>query len=183
MGATGRFDAVIHNVAVGSERRRIETADGLCNVFAVNVLAPYLLTALIEMPSRLVYMSSGMHQSARASLDDLQWERRSWNGSQAYSDSKLFDAVLAAAVARHLPEVYSNAVNPGWVATRMGGPGAPDDLREGAFTQAWLAVSDDAEARGRGRYFFTATRSSTMARLTTSNYKTACSMPARRSAT
>jgi NAD(P)-dependent dehydrogenase (short-subunit alcohol dehydrogenase family) len=153
-GAAGPFDAVIHNAAVGSERKRIETEDGLCNVFAVNVLAPYLLTALIEVPARLVYMSSGMHRGGRASLDDLQWERRSWNGSQAYSDSKLFDAVLAATVARYRPAVFSNAVDPGWVATKMGGPGAPDDPREGTFTQAWLAVSDDPEARVSGRYFF-----------------------------
>jgi NAD(P)-dependent dehydrogenase (short-subunit alcohol dehydrogenase family) len=152
--ATGRFDAVIHNAAVGSEPGRIETADGLCNVFAVNALAPYLLTALIEMPSRLVYMSSGMHSGGRASLDDLQWEKRPWNGSQAYSDSKLFVATLAAAVARYRPDVASNAVDPGWVATKMGGPGAPDDPEEGTFTQAWLCVNGDAGATVSGEFFF-----------------------------
>ncbi|MGD0943759.1 MAG: SDR family NAD(P)-dependent oxidoreductase [Acidimicrobiales bacterium] len=153
--ATGPFDAVIHNAAVGSsEPRRIVTADGLSHVFAINVLAPYLLTALIEMPKRLVYMSSGMNRGGNPHLDDLQWEHRRWSGSQAYSDSKLFIAVLAAAVARHRRDVLSNAVDPGWVATKMGGPGAPDDLALGAVTQAWLAVSDDPEALVSGTFFF-----------------------------
>jgi NAD(P)-dependent dehydrogenase (short-subunit alcohol dehydrogenase family) len=153
--ATGRFDAVIHNAAIGyRERRRVETADGLSAVFAVNVLAPYLLTAAMAEPARLVYLSSGMHRGGDPDLSDLQWRRRRWNGSQAYADSKLLDAVLAAAVARHRPAVLSNAVDPGWVPTRMGGPGAPGDLGQGAVTQAWLAVSDDAAARVSGGYFF-----------------------------
>ena len=102
--ALGRFDAVIHNAAVGSsESRPIMTSDGMSHVFAVNVLAPYLLTSEIEMPRRLVYLSSGMHRGGNARLDDLQWERRRWSGPQAYSDSKLFVAVLAAAVAAPIP--------------------------------------------------------------------------------
>ncbi len=153
-GAKGRYDAVIHNAAVGSDEGRIVTPDGLCDVFAVNVLAPYLLTARIEMPGRLVYLSSGMHRGGHASLEDLQWEHRHWSGSQAYSDSKLFVAALAAAVAAHRPEVFSNAVDPGWVATKMGGPGAPDDLQEGSVTQAWLAVSDDPGAKVSGAFFY-----------------------------
>jgi NAD(P)-dependent dehydrogenase (short-subunit alcohol dehydrogenase family) len=60
---------------------------------------------------------------------------------------------LAFAVARRWDGVLSNAVDPGWVPTRMGGPGAPDDLDQGAETQVWLAVSDDAAARVSGRYF------------------------------
>jgi NAD(P)-dependent dehydrogenase (short-subunit alcohol dehydrogenase family) len=152
VNALGRFDAVIHNVGIGDREARVETVDGLSRVFAVNVVAPYLLTALIERPDRLVYLSSGMHTGGDASLDDLQWTRRRWNGSQAYSDSKLHDLILAMAVARRWPDVPANAVNPGWVPTRMGGPGAPDDLSKGALTQAWLAVSDDPEARRTGRY-------------------------------
>jgi NAD(P)-dependent dehydrogenase (short-subunit alcohol dehydrogenase family) len=59
----GRFDAVIHNVGVGyREPRRILTEDGLPHVFAINVIAPYVLTALMTRPTRLVYLSSGMHQ-------------------------------------------------------------------------------------------------------------------------
>lgn len=152
VNAIGRCEAVIHNVAVGSEPQRAETADGLARIFAVNVAAPYLLTALMERPDRLVYMSSGMHLGGDAGLGDPQWEKKRWNGSQAYSDSKLFDLMLALAVARRWPEVASNAVNPGWVPTRMGGKNAPDDLQEGALTQAWLAAGDDPEARRSGRY-------------------------------
>ena len=153
--ASGRFDAVIHNVAVGyQEPRRVETADGIERLFAINVLAPYVLTALIERPARLVYLSSGMHSGGHGNLDDPEWQRRRWNGSQAYATSKLHNVAQAFAVARRWPGVLSNAVNPGWVATRMGGRGAPDDLTEGALTQAWLAVSDDAAARVSGRYFY-----------------------------
>jgi NAD(P)-dependent dehydrogenase (short-subunit alcohol dehydrogenase family) len=64
------------------------------------------------------------------------------------------DAALAFAVARRWPKVRSNAVEPGWVPTKMGGPGAPDDLELGAATQAWLAVSDETAAKVSGRYFF-----------------------------
>jgi NAD(P)-dependent dehydrogenase (short-subunit alcohol dehydrogenase family) len=151
----GRFDAVIHNAAVGNrESRRIETEDGLPHVFAINTLAPYVLTALIDRPTRLVYMSSGMHRSADANPYDLTWEKRSWQGGEAYAESKLHDVLLAFAVARRWPSVLSNAVEPGWVATRMGGPDAPDDLDQGHRTQAWLAVSDDPGARVTGEYFY-----------------------------
>jgi NAD(P)-dependent dehydrogenase (short-subunit alcohol dehydrogenase family) len=153
--ALGRYAAVIHNAGVGYRQpRRVETVDGLCQVFAVNVLAPYLLTALITPPERLVYLSSGMHRGGEPDLDDLQWTRRGWNGAQAYSDSKLFDIVLAFAVARRWPSVLSNALEPGWVPTKMGGPGAPDDLSLAPVTQAWLAVSLDPAATVTGRYFF-----------------------------
>ena len=121
VNALGRHDAVIHNVGVGSRRPRIETEDGLSQVFAVNVLAPYLLTALITRPDRLVYVSSGMQASGDARFDDAQWVKRRWNGSQAYSDSKLFVVMLAFAAARLWPAVKSNAITPGWVATKMGG--------------------------------------------------------------
>jgi NAD(P)-dependent dehydrogenase (short-subunit alcohol dehydrogenase family) len=152
--ALGAFDAVIHNAAVGyREPRRIETADGLPQVFAVNTLSPYLLTALMHRPKRLVYLSSGLHQSGDPSLRDLEWKTRRWDGTQAYSDSKLHDAILACAVARLWPEVLSNALEPGWVATKMGGAGAPDDLAAAPKTQVWLAASDDAAARVTGRYF------------------------------
>ena len=119
----------------------------------MNTLAPYVLTALVERPKRLVYMSSGMHRGADASLADVDWRKRRWQGAEAYAESKLHDVLLAFAVARRWPSVLSNAVNPGWVPTKMGGPGAPDDLDEGARTQAWLATSDEAAARVSGRYF------------------------------
>jgi len=153
--ASGRFDAVIHNAALGDkEPRRVETADGFAQVFAVNSLAPFVLTALMKRPKRLVYLSSGLHQSGDPSLKDVLWKERKWNGSQAYCDSKLHDVLLAFAVARRWPEVYSNAVEPGWVATKMGGPSATDDLSKGHLTQVWLAVGEDEGARVSGEYWF-----------------------------
>lgn len=153
--ALGSFDAVIHNAAVGyQEPRRLVTEDGLAHVFAVNTLAPYLLTALMKKPNRLVYLSSGLHKGGDGSLEDLNWETRPWRGTQAYSDSKMHDVLLAFAVARHWPDVLSNALEPGWVATKMGGSGATDDLQQGHLTQVWLAVSDDPTAKVTGEYFY-----------------------------
>jgi NAD(P)-dependent dehydrogenase (short-subunit alcohol dehydrogenase family) len=153
--ARGRFDAVIHNVALGyQEPRRVVTADGVSQLWAVNVLAPYVLTALMHKPDRLVYLSSGMHTGGDPRLRDVQWANRRWNGSQAYADSKLHDVLLAFGVSRRWPEVLSNAVTPGWVPTRMGGPAAPDDLDEGHRTQVWLAVSGDLDAQVSGRHFY-----------------------------
>lgn len=151
----GAFDAIIHNAAVGyQEPKRIATEDGLPHVFAVNTLAPYVLTALIKRPKRLIYMSSGLHRNGDASLKDLLWEDRRWHGTQAYSDSKFHDVLLAFAVARRWPDVLSNALEPGWVATKMGGPSAPDDLDQGHRTQVWLAASEDEAAKVSGEYFF-----------------------------
>jgi NAD(P)-dependent dehydrogenase (short-subunit alcohol dehydrogenase family) len=151
----GTFDAIIHNAGIGyRERRRIETVDGLSHVFAVNTLAPYILTALINKPKRLVYLSSGMHRSGDPSLRDLTWKERPWNGSDAYADTKLHDVILAFAVARKWPDVLSNALEPGWVPTKMGGAGAPDDLDAAPRTQVWLATSDEPAARVTGQYFY-----------------------------
>ena len=137
----GRMDAVIHNAGIytGSQ------------VMPVNIVAPYLLTALIDRPQRLIYLSSGAHLSGRANLDGVDWSGRA-RGS--YADSKLFVTALAVAVARLWPHLLSNAVDPGWVPTRMGGPGAPDDLRLGHLTQEWLATSDDPDARTSGGYWY-----------------------------
>jgi NAD(P)-dependent dehydrogenase (short-subunit alcohol dehydrogenase family) len=151
----GTFDAIIHNAGIGyRESRRVATVDGLPHVFAVNSLAPYILTALIHKPKRLVYVSSGMHHGADPGLDDLKWSRRAWNGSRAYAESKLHDVILAFAVARKWPQVLSNALEPGWVPTKMGGPGAPDDLEAAPKTQVWLATSNEAAAKVTGRYFY-----------------------------
>ena len=149
----GRFDAVIHNVGVFHNARRDLTADGLSPTFAVNTVAPYILTCAMVRPARLVYLSSDMHASGSFDPSDLGWVRRRWDGNQAYSDSKLNDTMLAFAVARRWPGVLSNAVDPGWVATRMGGAGAPDDLDAGSATQAWLASSTEAAACVSGKLF------------------------------
>ena len=150
----GRFDAVIHNAAVGYREDHRLTADGLPHVFAINTLSAYILTALIERPHRLVYLSSGMHHHADANLDDILWTKRRWNGSNAYAESKLHDVMLAFAVARRWPGVLSNSLEPGWVPTKMGGVSAPDDMDQAHLTQAWLAAGDELKAKVTGRYFY-----------------------------
>jgi len=133
--ALGVFDAVIHNAGV------YQTGSKL--LLHVNTLAPYVLTGLMAKPKRLIYLSSGMHLSGHAQ----------WTDSPSYSDTKLYVLMFAKALARKWPEVHANAVDPGWVPTRMGGAGAPDNLEQGYQTQAWLAVSDDPGAMVSGQYF------------------------------
>jgi NAD(P)-dependent dehydrogenase (short-subunit alcohol dehydrogenase family) len=153
--ALGTFDAIIHNAAVGyREPRRINTEDGFAHIFAINSLAPYVLTALMPPPKRLIYISSGLHKEGDPSLYDLNWKDRAWDGLQAYSDSKLHNVLLAFAMARRWPGVLCNTMTPGWVATKMGGLDANDDLTQAHRTQAWLAVSDDPAARISGKYFY-----------------------------
>ena len=149
--AVGPLDAVIHNAGVGGgARERVETADGLERIFQINAVAPYLLTALMPRPGRLVYVTSGLQAQGHADPDDdLVWP---WDGMQAYSDSKLYAVLIAFAVARLWPGVLSNAVDPGWVKTRLGGPNATDELEDGAQTQVWLATSTDPAAQVTGRY-------------------------------
>ena len=150
----GGFDAVIHNAAVGYREGQRFTADGLPHVFAINTLSAYILTALIQVPKRLVYLSSGMHHHANANLDDIFWDKRHWNGAEAYAESKLHDAMLAFAIARLWPDVLSNSLEPGWVPTKMGGASAPDDINQAHLTQAWLAASEEPKACVTGKYFY-----------------------------
>lgn len=100
-----------------------------------------------------MYLSSGLHLAGRgdADLGALDW--RGTRLTATYADSKLYVTALMAAVARIRPGVLSNAVDPGWMPTKMGGPEATGDLRDGSQTQAWLAVSDDLEARTAGGYW------------------------------
>jgi NAD(P)-dependent dehydrogenase (short-subunit alcohol dehydrogenase family) len=95
-----------------------------------------------------------MHHGVRPRMDDLLWTRRAWSGWAAYAESKLCDVLLAFAVARRWMDVKSNALEPGWVPTKMGGPSAPDDLQQGCVTQAWLAASEDELAQSTGGYFY-----------------------------
>ncbi|OCX54860.1 daunorubicin C-13 ketoreductase [Mucilaginibacter sp. PPCGB 2223] len=133
--ALGTFDVVIHNAGV----YRANTQQ----LLHVNILAPYLLTALMHRPKRLIYLSSGMHLSGRPE----------WTNSPSYSDTKLHILMLAKALARKWPEVHANVVDPGWVPTKMGGAGAPDDLEQGYQTQVWLATSNEPSALVSGQYF------------------------------
>ena len=138
----GAFDAVIHNAGVYHASSN--------EIFPVNTLAPYILTSLIQKPKRLIYLSSGTHQHGHSKLDSFANGKKLIN----YSDSKLHVVMLCFAVARIWKDVYSNAIDPGWVPTKMGGRSAPDDLQKGYETQVWLAVSDDRSAKVSGRYFF-----------------------------
>jgi len=137
--ALGEFDAIVHNAGVYNVSAE--------QIFHVNVLAPYLLTCLIKKPKRLIYLSSGMHFQGNINpgikIDHV-----------TYSDSKLYVLMLSLAVARRWTDVNSNVVDPGWVPTKMGGQGAPDNLQKGYETQVWLSVSDDTNAKVSGRYFF-----------------------------
>ncbi len=142
VNALGSFDAIIHNAGVYRTSSK--------EIFSINTLAPYILTCLIQKPKRLIYLTSGMHMQGNAKLESF----KSDINRITYSDSKLHVVMLAKAVARKWTDVYSNAVNPGWVPTKMGGRGAPDDLQKGYETQVWLAVSNDKEAQVTGKYFF-----------------------------
>ncbi|MDA9520467.1 daunorubicin C-13 ketoreductase [Bradyrhizobium sp. CCBAU 11434] len=153
VNAIGRMDAVIHNAGVYAQRSRGSTPEGHATTFAINTLAPYMLTALIERPARLIYLSSGLHRGGERSLNDLDWAKRPWDSATAYAESKLQIVALAFALARRWPQVLSNAVDPGWARTRMGGSGAPVDIATGQKTQTWLAVSDDPAALVSGRYW------------------------------
>lgn len=149
--AAGPFDVVIHNAGVYQVSG--QSADGLPLLYAVNSVAPYILTALMHKPKRLIYLSSGMHLQGDATLKNLPTSIGSGSSRITYSDTKLHDVILSMAVARRWADVYSNAVDPGWVPTRMGGAGAPDSLEEGFETQVWLAASNDPEACVSGKYF------------------------------
>ena len=142
VNALGMFDAVIHNAGVYSASAE--------EIFTVNTLAPYILTFLIHRPKRLIYLSSDMHLQGRSKLESFKTDI----SRITYSDSKLHVLMLCMAVARKWPQVYANALDPGWVPTKMGGQGAPDDLQKGYETQVWLAVSNDEKAKVSGRYFY-----------------------------
>ena len=149
----GRMDAVIHNAGVYNERSRAPTPESHPTLVAVNTLAPFILTALIARPRRLVFLSSGLHRGGEGPLDDMDWTRRPWNAARAYAESKLHVVALALTLARRWPETLCHAVDPGWARTRMGGASAPVDVETGARTQAWLAVSEDPAAKVTGRYW------------------------------
>jgi NAD(P)-dependent dehydrogenase (short-subunit alcohol dehydrogenase family) len=153
VNSIGRMDAVIHNAGVYLMPERGNTPEGHATVLAVNTLAPYILTALMHRPQRLIYLSSGMHRGGGSSLEDVDWVERRWDASLAYSESKLYLTALAFGIARRWPYVLSNAIDPGWVPTKMGGANAPDDLTRGHLTQTWLATSNDPASIASGGYW------------------------------
>lgn len=151
----GPFDCVIHNAGFYQGPFR-KTPQGIPALAAVNTVAPYVLTALIHQPKRLVFVSSEMHQSDSASIDDVLWLKRgesAWDDTEAYCASKLHDILLAKAFARMWPEVKSNAMDPGWVATKMGGSSATGSVEAAVETYVMLAEGEEEIARESGKYF------------------------------
>lgn len=138
----GTFDAIIMNAGVYYEPSEV--------IFKVNALAPYILTSLLHKPKRLIYISSDLHLQGDLKLDELAKS----TPNITYPDSKLMVLTLAMAASRKWPDVYVNAVHPGWVPTRMGGPTAPDNLQQGYETQVWLAEGIEKGAQVSGHYFF-----------------------------
>ena len=139
----GPFDVVIHNAGVfSSDEETIEH---------VNLWAPYVLTALIEKPKRLVYISSNLHQGAQVNIDDL-------GKGVNYSVSKKLLLMLMKYVARQWPGVIVNGIHPGWVPTKIGGSKAPDSIDDAYKTYIKLAVSNDPEVLESGYYYFQSKR-------------------------
>ena len=147
--ALGTFDAVIHNAGVYQGPANALGHEGLPLLLTVNSLAPYILTCLMKKPSRLIYLSSDMHRQGNPNKFNLIAGNTDVSQNYTYSDTKLHDLMLALTVARLWPDVLSNAVDPGWVPTKMGGIGAPNDLQKGYETQLWLASSADAQVSGQ----------------------------------
>lgn len=151
--AAGPYEAIIHNAGIGGgQAQPVITADGLEQIFQINVVAPYVLTALMPAAARMIYLTSGLEADGLWTPNDLQWQAREWAGMQAYSDSKLHLSMLAFEIAARFTDSAVNVVDPGWIKTRMGGPQAPDPLELGAQTQLWLATASDASALETGRY-------------------------------
>jgi NAD(P)-dependent dehydrogenase (short-subunit alcohol dehydrogenase family) len=150
----GTMDVVIHNAAVNGDLDRTPTPEGHARTIAVNALAPYMLTCLVNRPGRLMYISGGLNRQGETTLEDVDWLSRTWDPVQAYANCKLYLTSLGFAIARLWPDVVVSLVDPGWVPTRMGGPDATDDLESGYATQVWLATSDDPAVMKSGGFWY-----------------------------
>jgi NAD(P)-dependent dehydrogenase (short-subunit alcohol dehydrogenase family) len=147
---SGPFDAIIHNAGLYRLGGKNATSDNLPLLIAVNTFAPYMLSCLVTpAPKRLVYLSSGLHSGADASLNDITFQRRSYSDSSAYADSKFHNILFAKAFARRFAETKCNSMDPGWVATKMGGAGAPSSPDAAVDTYVYLAT----EVESTGGYW------------------------------
>jgi dehydrogenase/reductase SDR family protein 12 len=160
--AGGRLDVLVNNAGVLPPERR-HTDEGFELTFATNVLGPFLLTALLlpalirSAPARILNVSSGGMYTARLDLEDLQLDRRDFDGARFYAHTKRIEVLLAEEWTRRLAEVgvTAHSLHPGWVAT----PGVADslpgfdrvmrpllrDADAGADTIVWLAGSPAAD--------------------------------------
>lgn len=164
----GAFDCVIHNAGLYQGPFR-KTSEGIPALAAVNTVAPYVLTALIDRPKRFVFMSSEMHQMGSPSLDDVLWTKRGeseYTANAAYCASKLHNVLLAKAFARRWPEVKSNALDPGWVATKMGGSSASGSVDAAVESYVMLAEGEEEKAKKSGSYFHPSNREGTPHKVT-----------------
>ncbi|OOF97365.1 hypothetical protein ASPCADRAFT_143775 [Aspergillus carbonarius ITEM 5010] len=153
--ALGDFDAIIHNAGMLNGPFRKTPDTGMPAIAAVNVLAPYVLSCLLRPPKRIVYIASQLHRQADTSAEDVFWFKRGeaeFRDFPAYCDSKFHVILLANAVARRFKNTSVSSVHPGWIATKLGGRGAPDSLEDGVATYVMLAEGCDAPNQP-GRYF------------------------------
>ncbi|KAI5863571.1 NAD(P)-binding protein [Durotheca rogersii] len=151
LNRAGPWDAVVHNAGIISSAARLRGKEGLPALFAVNTVAPYIVASLVTEPTppkRHIFLSSSMHRGGDASLRDLR--------GSSYSDSKLHNILLAFWFARRLaPQgVLSNALDPGWVPTKMGGRNAPDDINASIDTYVLLAEGSGAAESQTGKYWY-----------------------------
>jgi retinol dehydrogenase 14 len=167
-----RLDVLVNN-AGGFWAHRHVTADGLEHTFALNHLAPFLLTSLLldgltaSASARILTVSSGAHASGRIDFDDLQGERN-YSGQRAYSQSKLANVMFTYELARRLDGtgVTATVLHPGVVRTGFGAEDQAAYLSvmigvarlfmktpaQGADTPIYLASSPQVEGI-TGRYF------------------------------
>ena len=155
VNALGAFDVVIHNAGLFRVPYH-KTDDGIASLAAVNTLAPYILTCLIDRPKRLVFVSSDMHRSGDSSLEDILWQQRGekeYDTIEAYRASKVHNVMFAKAFARRWPEVKSNVLDPGWLPTKMGGSHATGDFEAAIATYIMLAEGEEKDAQRSGIYY------------------------------
>lgn len=170
--AHSRLDVLVNNAGVFLAKRGT-TVDGIEYTFAVNHLAPFLLTNLLidiikaSSPARIITTSSVAHRGTRIDLDDIQFEKKSYSGIRAYSQSKLANILFTKELARRLEGtgVTANCFHPGAVRTSLvrdnpwyyrliwtaGGPFFLS-AEKGADTGVYLASSPDVEGI-TGEYF------------------------------